>query len=225
MAGLGTAVLFLSATGLGAFLSNLFTPLLVRRWGRYASVNGSLAVFQVKQNNLAQAVDKIDRGGAFGPETYYVATEGAKSEGFEFDLSGELARGWSASAGYTQFRIKDASGNNINTIYPRRLLRLFTTYRLPGAWDKLSIGGGVNWEGETYTIVPNAPPNTNGGRVGQASFALVNLMARYEFSRALSAQLNVNNLFDKKHFGLSAAYEGVNYQAPRGASLTLRYRF
>jgi outer membrane receptor for ferric coprogen and ferric-rhodotorulic acid len=188
-------------------------------------VNGSLALFQVKQNNLAQAVDQIDRGGPLGPETYYTATEGAKSEGFEFDLSGELARGWSASAGYTQFRIKDASGNNINTIYPHRLLRLFTTYRLPGAWDKLSIGGGVNWEGETYTIVPNAPPNTNGGRVAQASFALVNLMARYEFSRELSAQLNVNNLFDKKHFGLSAAYEGVNYQAPRGASLTLRYRF
>ncbi|BBY85883.1 MFS transporter [Mycolicibacterium tokaiense] len=49
VAGLGTAVLFLSATGLGAFLSNLFTPLLVRRWGRYASVNGALAVAAVIQ--------------------------------------------------------------------------------------------------------------------------------------------------------------------------------
>jgi len=188
-------------------------------------VNGSLAVFQVRQNNLAQAVDKIDRGGPLGPETYYVASEGAKSEGFEFELSGELARGWSASAGYTQYRIKDAAGADINSIYPRRLLRVFTTYRLPGAWDKLSVGGGVNWEGETYTIVPGAPANTNGGRVEQEAFALVNLMARYEFSRQLSAQVNVNNLLDKKHFGLSAAYEGVNYQAPRGASLTLRYRF
>jgi outer membrane receptor for ferric coprogen and ferric-rhodotorulic acid len=187
-------------------------------------VNGSLAVFQVKQDNLAQAVDKIDRGGPFGPETYYTASKGAKSEGFEFEMSGELARGWSASAGYTQFRIKDAQGADINSIYPRRLLRAFTTYRLPGAWDKLSVGGGVNWEGKTYTVVPDVPPGTD-GRVEQESFALVNLMARYEFSRQLSAQLNVNNLLDKKHFGLSAAYEGVNYQAPRGASLTLRYRF
>jgi outer membrane receptor for ferric coprogen and ferric-rhodotorulic acid len=188
-------------------------------------LNGSLAVFQVKQDNLAQAAGRIDRGGPLGPETYYVGSEGAKSEGFEFELAGELARGWSASAGYTQFRIKDAAGADINSIYPRRLLRAFTTYRLPGAWDKLSVGGGVNWEGKTYTIVPDAPPNTDGGRVEQESFALVNLMARYEFSKQLSAQLNVNNVFDKKHFGLSAAYEGVNYQAPRGASLTLRYRF
>ena len=193
-------------------------------------VNGSLAVFQVRQDNLAQAVGRIDRGAPTGEESYYVASEGARSEGFEFELSGELARGWSASAGYTQYRIKDAAGADINSIYPRRLLRVFTTYRLPGAWDKLSVGGGVNWEGKTYTNVPDvvqAPPLPTivGGRVEQESFALVNLMARYEFSRQLSAQLNVNNLLDKKHFGLSAAYEGVNYQAPRGASLTLRYRF
>jgi outer membrane receptor for ferric coprogen and ferric-rhodotorulic acid len=193
-------------------------------------VNGSLALFQVKQNKLAQAAGQINRGGPLGPETYYVASEGAKSEGVEFELSGELARGWSASAGYTQYRIKDALGADINSIYPRRLLRAFTTYRLPGAWDKLSVGGGVNWEGKTYTIVPDSTDFATGtpilgGRVEQEAFALVNLMARYDFNRQLSAQLNVNNLLDKKHFGLSAAYEGVNYQAPRGASLTLRYRF
>jgi outer membrane receptor for ferric coprogen and ferric-rhodotorulic acid len=189
-------------------------------------VNGSFALFQIKQDGLAQAVGKVDRDGAGPalPEPYYVAAAGAKSEGFEFDLSGEVARGWSASAGYTQFRIKDAAGKDVNTIYPRRLLRVFTTYRLPGDWDKLSIGGGVNWEGRTWTVDASAPANTN-GVLEQESFALVNLMARYEFSKQLSAQLNVNNAFDKKHFGMSAAYGGVNYMAPRGASLTLRYRF
>jgi len=189
-------------------------------------VNGSFAVFQIKQDGLAQAAGTVDRDGS-GPalaEPYYVASKGAKSEGFEFDLSGELARGWSASAGYTQFRIKDAAGADVNTIYPRRLLRVFTTYRLPGEWDKLSIGGGINWEGRTWTIDPSAPATTN-GLLEQESFALVNLMARYEFSRQLSAQLNVDNVFDKKHFGMSASYGGVNYMAPRGASLTLRYRF
>jgi outer membrane receptor for ferric coprogen and ferric-rhodotorulic acid len=30
-------------------------------------------------------------------------------------------------------------------------------------------------------------------------------MARYEFSRKLSAQLNVNNVLDKTYFGMSAA--------------------
>lgn len=189
-------------------------------------LNASLAVFQIKQDGLGQEAGLVDRDGAGpnAPETYYRAVAGAKSRGFEFDLSGRLAPGWNATAGYTQFRAKDADGNDFNSIYPRRLLRVFTTYRLPGAWDKLTIGGGVNWEGRTWTVDPLAPPTTN-GIIEQKDFALVNLMARYEFSPQLSAQLNLDNVTDKTYFGMFAAYGGVNYRAPRSASLTVRYRF
>ena len=101
---------------------------------------------------------------------------------------------------------------------------MFTTYRLPDAWSALTVGGGVNWEGRTWTIDPLAPANTD-GVLEQKDFALVNLMARYEFNRQLSAQLNVGNLLDKTHVGMSASYGGITYGAPRSASLTLRYRF
>jgi len=185
-------------------------------------LNASAAVFKIKQDGLGQRAGDIDRGA--GPEAYYRAAAGARSEGFEFDLSGELAKGWNASAGYTQYRAKDALGAEVNSVYPRRLLRVFTTYRLPDAWSALTVGGGVNWEGRTWTIDPLAPANTD-GVLEQKDFALVNLMARYEFNRQLSAQLNVSNLLDKTHVGMSASYGGITYGAPRSASLTLRYRF
>jgi MFS family permease len=41
--GLGIALLFFSASGLGAFLANVLTPAAIRRWGRYATANGALA--------------------------------------------------------------------------------------------------------------------------------------------------------------------------------------
>ena len=41
--GLGIALLFFAASGLGSFLATLLTPPTVRRWGRYAAVNGALA--------------------------------------------------------------------------------------------------------------------------------------------------------------------------------------
>ncbi|WP_158018847.1 MFS transporter [Mycobacterium basiliense] len=41
--GLGTALMFFAATGLGAFLANVLTPACIRRWGRYATANGALA--------------------------------------------------------------------------------------------------------------------------------------------------------------------------------------
>lgn len=49
VAGLGTAVLFVAATGLGSFLATALTPTLVRRWGRYAAPNGALAFAAVVQ--------------------------------------------------------------------------------------------------------------------------------------------------------------------------------
>jgi MFS family permease len=49
VAGLGSAVLFVAATGLGSFLSTALTPALVRRFGRYAAPNGALAFAAVVQ--------------------------------------------------------------------------------------------------------------------------------------------------------------------------------
>jgi hypothetical protein len=40
--GLGIALVFFAASGLGSFLATLLTPPAVRRWGRYAAVNGAL---------------------------------------------------------------------------------------------------------------------------------------------------------------------------------------
>lgn len=42
IAGLGTAVVFVAATGSGSFLANLLAPPAIRRWGRYATANTAL---------------------------------------------------------------------------------------------------------------------------------------------------------------------------------------
>jgi Major Facilitator Superfamily len=41
--GLGTALIFVAASGLGAFLATALTPPMVRRWGRYATATIALA--------------------------------------------------------------------------------------------------------------------------------------------------------------------------------------
>lgn len=49
VAGLGTAVVFVAATGTGSFLATFVTPAAVRRWGRYPTPNGALAFAAVVQ--------------------------------------------------------------------------------------------------------------------------------------------------------------------------------
>ncbi|MCV7302156.1 MFS transporter [Mycobacterium barrassiae] len=44
VAGLGTTAVFFAAVGIGQFLAAAIMPMAVARWGRYATVNGSLAL-------------------------------------------------------------------------------------------------------------------------------------------------------------------------------------
>ncbi|MBU3705904.1 MAG: MFS transporter [Mycobacterium sp.] len=59
IAGLGTAVVFVAATGGGSFLANLLAPGAIGRWGRYAVANTALmsaAVIQIAGASLHVAV-------------------------------------------------------------------------------------------------------------------------------------------------------------------------
>jgi outer membrane receptor for ferric coprogen and ferric-rhodotorulic acid len=185
-------------------------------------VNASAAVFQIVQDNLAQSTG-LTIPGTTPPETAYRASKGATSEGFEIDVAGEVTPGWNLSAGYSQFRMSDSAGADVNTINPRRLLRLFTTYRLSGALSGLTLGGGVNWEDTTYTVATN--PLGVPEKIQQDAYALVNLMARYDFSKKLSGQLNINNAFDQTYYAMFDAFSQYNYGAPRTTTLALKYKF
>ena len=59
----------------------------------------------------------------------------------------------------------------------------------------------------------------------QGSYALLNLMARYDFTKQLYAQLNINNVFDEEYFAMFDAYDQMTYGAPRSATLKMTYKF
>ncbi|MFJ1300801.1 ferric-rhodotorulic acid/ferric-coprogen receptor FhuE [Pseudomonadota bacterium AL_CKDN230030165-1A_HGKHYDSX7] len=183
-------------------------------------LNASAAVFQVEQDNVAQ----VDTG-YFVPGTpneAYRAAQGTRTRGFDLEVSGEVTPGWNVAAGWSHWTGRDGEGNAIQTNQPRSLVRLFTTYRLPGELNRLTVGGGVNWQSHVYTDAfgPNGEE-----RVSQGSYAITNLMARYVFNRNLSAQLNVNNVFDRKFYSQIGFYNQGAWGAGRSAMLTMRYQY
>lgn len=117
---------------------------------------------------------------------------------------------------------RDGQGEPIQTNQPRSLIRLFTTYRLPGAWSRLTVGGGVNWQSRVHQIARG--PNGD-EPVGQAGYTITNLMARYAVNDRLTAQLNVDNLFDRKYYSQIGQYNQGAWGAGRGAMLALRYQY
>ena len=183
-------------------------------------LNAALAVFRIVQDGLAQE----DTGHFVGnslTQAYYAA-DGATSRGIEIELSGELARGWNLSASVSHAQAEDNAGVRLNSYVPRTLARVFTSYRLDGAWQALSLGGGVNWQSAAWREAtgPNGLET-----VGQGGHAVASLMAKYDISRRLSLQANINNLFDKRYYSQVGMYNQAYWGAPRNASVALRYAF
>ncbi len=185
-------------------------------------LNASGAVFRTEQSNFA-VVD----AGFFVPGTSdpaFRTADGVVVKGYELELSGELAPGWDLAVGWTQFSAKDATGADVAVDHSRRQLKVFTTYRLAGAWRGLSVGGGVSWEGDRPARATN-PVTGLEEKVGQPAFAVAEAMARYAFSERLSLQLNVFNLFDKKYRNGSWWGAPYTYGEPRRILVTGAYRF
>ena len=59
----------------------------------------------------------------------------------------------------------------------------------------------------------------------QEAYTLVSMMARYDFSDPLSAQLNVDNLLDETYFSQIGFYDQLAFGELRNVSLHMRYTF
>jgi outer-membrane receptor for ferric coprogen and ferric-rhodotorulic acid len=166
----------------------------------------SFALFKTKQDNLAIYV---------APD-YYSAENGTTAQGVEFELNGELAEGWQFSTGYSYSVITDSNDKRINTVLPRHSLKTFTSYRLPGALENLTVGGGMNWQSKTGRDL---------GAYTQDSYALFNLMAKYEFDEHISGTMNINNLLNKEYIvGYGASSHGF-FGEPRNLMVSLKYQY
>ena len=125
-----------------------------------------------------------------------------------------MAEGWQASAGYAYAVSTDADDKRIVTTLPRQSLKTFTTYRLPGALSKVTVGGGVNWQSKVGEDLHT---------FSQGSYAITNLLLRYDVTPQLSTSVNLNNLFDREYFSY-AGNHGM-YGAPRNLMTSIKYDF
>ncbi|WP_340050854.1 TonB-dependent siderophore receptor [Pseudomonas proteolytica] len=187
-------------------------------------LNTSLAYFEVHQSNRAEP-DAEYNAAPTNPSVGY-ASKGieAKTKGFEAEMSGELAPGWQAQAGYTHKIIRDESGKKVSTWEPQDQLSFYTTYKLKGPLDRLTVGGGARWQSRSWQELYNRYKSKN-EEFAQEAYWLVDVMARYQVTENLSATLNLNNAFDKKYYTNIGFYNTAYYGDPRNVMLTTRWSF
>lgn len=184
-------------------------------------LNASLALFRNKQSNVAESTGAVND---ITGETIYRTINGVISKGVDVDASGEVLPGWNIFMGYSYLDVKGVTYRQD----PHHQFRLSTSYTLPGAWNRLTIGGGLSSQSNTqWSTNPGRP--LGGGRYDASNltvggYTLVNLMARYQVTKEIQISANVNNLTDKTYYRQYGFYDGLIYGDPRSYSVTLRAR-
>ncbi|GIZ12539.1 TonB-dependent siderophore receptor [Pseudomonas sp. NCCP-436] len=176
-------------------------------------LNTSLAYFEIHQDNYGVADGFID--GTI--ETAWRAEQGVRTRGYEAEISGELSPGWQLQAGYTH-KIARLDGEKINTVAPEDSFSLYSSYRL----NDLTLGGGARWQSRSWRnfTLPGGARD-----FAQEAYWLVDLMARYQITKDLSATLNLNNVLDKKYYDISPYFTNYTWGEPRNMTLSARYDF
>jgi len=189
-------------------------------------LNTSLTLFETRQDNVATAA--LDEDGNPVPPLEdgtqpSMAIDGTRTRGFEFEAFGELTDGLTGSIGWTRYQIEDADEVAVRTFVPRTLIRAFARWT-PAALNKLTLGGGINWQSGSYAIVGAPEVLGSGATLRQGEVTQISLMARYQFTPKIAVQLNGSNLLDKKYYVLDD-YDNTHYGEPLGVSASLNWQF
>ncbi len=183
-------------------------------------LNASVALFQIKQDNVAEP-DPLNPQTPMGGVAY-IAVPGVKTRGLELEVSGEILPDWQLHAGYTYARSRDADGVRASSRQPEHLFKLATYYRLPVAGQRLTVGGNIQWQsGSYFTQLVDGQTR----RFERKPYAVVGLSGAYDVNKATRLSVNINNLFDKHYYAGIGNYNTVFWGAPRNVMASLRYQF
>lgn len=186
-------------------------------------LNTAAALYQIRQSNLAESDPGYTVPGTNNPANRTI--QGAKTQGVDLEATGAITPSWNISASWSYSQTENNTGKAILTTFPRHLVKLWTTYRLPGELHRLTVGGGVNWQSRVYSDIDAWQINST-LHWEQKAYSVASLMARYDVNDKLSATVNVANLFDKKYTASVSDwwYSGMHGPA-RKVALTVRYQF
>ncbi|EJM98643.1 TonB-dependent siderophore receptor [Herbaspirillum sp. YR522] len=185
---------------------------------REGALNGSAAIFDTSQRNLAVKIAGAHVRGRPQQQAWRAA-RGVRVRGIELELAGQVQAGWDLGASFTRFIKRSADGQRLDSTFPSTQFKLFGTYRYS---PRLTLGGGGEWRNGIGSTT-----HQPGGVawVSQASVMLLDVMARYQLGRGVSLALHVDNLLDRRYYDQVGFHSQGWVGDPRQWRLTLQARY
>ena len=166
---------------------------------------------------LTAAVYRLDRTNTTAPDpsnaALVVQTGAQRTTGWEVGASGAITPQWQVAGGYANqvarimSRTSAAAPGARVPLVPRSTLSLWNRYQIV---PRVGAGIGVVHQAESFAAIDNT--------VTLPAFTRIDAAVFVSLTRAVRAQLNVENLFDRRYYAMS---QGNNNIMP-GSSRQLR---
>ncbi|HZX28860.1 MAG TPA: TonB-dependent receptor, partial [Telluria sp.] len=184
------------------------------KWEVQPGLQAAAAVYRLDRSNVIVPA-------ALGSDPTSVLADGQRTKGVELGLSGRITPAWSIMGGYAWQDARltadvSASARAGATLaqVPRHAASLWNRYDFaPG----FGAGLGIVYRGAIFSSTSNAVTLPSFTRVDGALYWNIN--SRYR------AQLNVENLFDKRYFASANSDTNITPGAPRNLRVTLNAAF
>lgn len=189
------------------------------KWDIRSDLSMTAAVFSLDRQGFT-SVDPQD-------QQQLITIDGAKVEGVELQMIGQLTENWSVNAGYSYMTgtIEDLSAvgttvgagglsGNSPRQTPEHTLSVWNNYALS---DALSVGLGATYQDSYFVREDNS--------VEVPDYLRFDLAAFYDVSETFRLQINVENLFDVDYFPDAHSNDNISVGEPLNARFTVQTRF
>ncbi|GAA5126266.1 TonB-dependent siderophore receptor [Luteolibacter yonseiensis] len=182
------------------------------KWDATQRLSFTVAAFQLNRTNQA-VVDPTD-------STKLILVDGQEVKGIELGATGLITDRWSISAGYAYQEGETQSSNGLIASgtpiqqLPKNSFSLWNRYDFNEHWG---VGIGAIYRDEIYAAADNA--------VTLPDFVRFDAGLFYRHDDHLSAQLNVENLFNEEYYSTAHSNDNITPGSPIAFRLGLTYKF
>jgi catecholate siderophore receptor len=183
------------------------------KWDVTPGVSATAAAYRLTRRNVA-IPDPLD-------PTRSVLVDGQRTKGLELAVSGSVAPRWSVIGGYafqdgvlTATQSPSAKAGAKLAQLPAHSFSLWNRYDVSTRWG---VGAGIIHSDETFTSTDNT--------VVLPAFTRVDAACFLNLTRALRAQVNVENLFDEHYYAFANGNNNITPAAPRSIKFAMTTRF
>ena len=184
------------------------------KWELRPGLTAEAAAFRLNRSNAA-IVDPND-----STRLILLAGDSQRVDGVEVSLAGNLTDKWQVIGSYawldarTVRTVGTTPAGRALPQTPETSLGLWNRYDFTDRWG---VALGASYRSESFASISNA--------VTLKSYVRYDGAVYYKFDERFSAQLNVENLFDKIYYPSAHSDSNISPGAPRAAYVTLNFKF